>query len=283
MILAGALLFALLPFNYLMASTLTWLIVARFFHGAATAIMGPVAAAALSDVAPADRRGQWLAVYAGVQGAGQALGPVLGGVLIAATGFDAVFMTSGMLGLAALGSVAQASMFVLSGALNAFLPLFALDALGLSAREIGVVLGIQTVATVAARPLVGRWSDSTGRRGLVVGGLFLCSASVALVSMAAGFASLLMAIVCYGLGVAITSSAASAYITDVSPRARYGAAHGVFGTIYDVGDAAGPLVTGLLVSQVGYSRTFQLLALVGALTAAWFGSGRLRLRVATRV
>ena len=61
------------------------------------------------------------------------------------------------------------------------------------------------------------------------------------------------AVVVYAAGVAMTTSATSAYITDLSRRARYGAAHGVFGTIYDIGDALGPIAAGLLVAAVGYA------------------------------
>jgi MFS family permease len=60
--------------------------------------------------------------------------------------------------------------------------------------------------------------------------------------------------------VAVTTSAAGAYITDLTHHSAYGAAHGVFGTIYDVGDAAGPLAGGLLVALLGYARTFQIMA-----------------------
>ena len=59
-----------------------------------------------------------------------------------------------------------------------------------------------------------------------------------------------------------TTSATSAYITDLARRARYGAAHGVFGTIYDIGDALGPIAAGLLVAGVGYGWMFQIMAAV---------------------
>ena len=59
-LVAGALVFATLPFSYLAVSTLAWLVVLRFLHGSATAIFGPVASASLSDIAPAARRGGWL-------------------------------------------------------------------------------------------------------------------------------------------------------------------------------------------------------------------------------
>jgi hypothetical protein len=40
-------------------------------------------------------------------------------------------------------------------------------------------------------------------------------------------------------------------------RARYGAAHGVFGTIYDVGDACGRAAAGFLVAWVAAARSGQ--------------------------
>ena len=58
LLVAGALVFATLPFSYLAVTTLAWLVVLRFLHGSATAIFGPVASASLSDIAPAARRGR---------------------------------------------------------------------------------------------------------------------------------------------------------------------------------------------------------------------------------
>jgi hypothetical protein len=46
----------------------------------------------------------------------------------------------------------------------------------------------------------------------------------------------------------------------------------VFGTIYDVGDALGPIVAGVLVAAVGYSRMFQIMAAVAFTMAAAFAA-----------
>ena len=56
LLLAGALVFATLPFTYLAVSTLVVLVLLRVVHGSATAIFGPVASATLSDIAPATKR-----------------------------------------------------------------------------------------------------------------------------------------------------------------------------------------------------------------------------------
>ena len=61
---------------------------------------------------------------------------------------------------------------------------------------------------------------------------------------------------------AARTTAASALITDRSRQVNYGAAHGVFGTVYDVGDALGPIAAGVLVSTIGYTGMFEVAAMV---------------------
>jgi DHA1 family multidrug resistance protein-like MFS transporter len=164
-------------------------------------------------------------------------------------------------------SGAQAAQFVLNGTLNAFLPLYGREVLGLSVTQLGWLFGLQTLTTLAVRPAIGLLSDRAGRRWVIVTGLVVCSAAVVLASIATNLSEIITAIVAYAAGVATTTAATSAYITDVTRRARYGAAHGVFGTIYDVGDALGPIVAGFLVAAMGYTRMFQVMAAV-ALTMA---------------
>jgi MFS family permease len=89
-------------------------------------------------------------------------------------------------------------------------------------------------------------------------------------SMATNVAGTVTAILMYAAGVATTTAATSAYITDITRRARYGAAHGVFGTIYDIGDALGPIAGGLLVASLGYASMFQIMAAVALVMALVF-------------
>jgi len=304
LLLAGALVFALMPFAYLAVSTLAGLVVLRLIHGNATAIFGPVAAAAVSDLAPPDRRGTWLGMYATAQGAGQAFGPLLAGYLLATGRFDLAFVAAGAIGLAApiivagwthtpiphpsgarwqafrqgirevlchrlvlVTSAAHAAQFVLNGALNAFLPLYARDVIGLTTTQIGWLFAAQTVTMLATRPLLGAVSDRLGRRVVIIAGISLCSVTVGIISLIDEGWLLAGCLVAYAAGVATTSAATSAFVTDVTRRARYGAAHGVFGTIYDIGDASGPIAAGLLVAAVGYVSMFKVMAAIG-LTAA---------------
>ena len=56
-------------------------------------------------------------------------------------------------------SLAQASQFFVHGTVNAFLPLYAHEVLRLPPAWIGWLFGLQTAATLAARPLLGVLSD----------------------------------------------------------------------------------------------------------------------------
>jgi MFS family permease len=294
-LLAGVIVFAALPFGYLAVGGVAALVLIRVIHGSATALFGPVVSATLSDVAPADQRGRWLGVYSTLQGLGQALGPVVAGALIVGHDFSRVFVVSGVLGALALAivsrwpkaaapapmagvwqrlregaaavaadrlvlvtSLAQAGQFFINGTLNAFFPLYGRDVLGLTPLQIGWVFGAQTAATLIARPLFGFLSDRLGRRPLIVAGLATSAGCMLVIAWMDAFGGVLLTTMVYGVGVALTTSATSAYITDLTRRARYGAAHGLFGTIYDIGDALGPICGGLVVARAGYRAAFQL-------------------------
>lgn len=307
LLLAASCVFALMPFGYLAVSSLPLLFVLRFMHGSATAIFSPVAAASLSDIAPPARRGAWLSTYSTAQGAGQVVGPVLAGYLMAGGRFDRAFVTSGAIGLIVpaivagwrkprrianhraswrdlpgaiadvvrdrlvlITSVAQAAQFVLNGALGAFLPLYGRDVLQLTTAQVGWLFALQTFTTLAVRPAMGFLSDRAGRRGLIVAGLTACGLGVVALSLAGSAAAASAAVVTYAAGAAMTTGATSAYITDLTHRQRYGAAHGVFGAIYDIGDAAGPIAAGVLVAAAGYMRMFQIMAAIPLIAAVGF-------------
>jgi MFS family permease len=157
--------------------------------------------------------------------------------------------------------------------LNAFLPLYGREVLNLSGTELGWLFGMQTVTTLMVRPIIGVLSDRVGRRAAIVSGLTTCSLAVFSLSLTTTLTTVVVVVLAYAGGVAVTTAATSAYITDITRRARYGAAHGVFGTIYDIGDALGPIAAGVLVAGLGYGRMFQVMAAVAMMMAIAFAIG----------
>ena len=172
--------------------------------------------------------------------------------------------------LVLITSAAHAAQFVLNGMLNAFLPLYGREVLNLSGSELGWLFGMQTVTTLLVRPVIGVLSDRVGCRTVIVAGLTICSLAVFSLSLTTTLTTVVVVVMTYAGGVAVTTAATSAYITDITRRARYGAAHGVFGTIYDIGDALGPIAAGVLVAGLGYAQMFQVMAVVAIMTAIVF-------------
>ncbi len=81
LLLASAIIFVVAPLLYLSVSTPMWLIPIRFFHGIATAILGPVSAAMIVR-AYESTKGVKLGLYSSATLVGRALAPMLGGFII---------------------------------------------------------------------------------------------------------------------------------------------------------------------------------------------------------
>jgi MFS family permease len=163
----------------------------------------------------------------------------------------------------------EAAMYVGFGAFLGFLPLYA-RTLGLDDAQIAVVLAVELSVSVLAKPLAGRISDRAGRKPVIVIGLLFCAAALPFIFRAATFASLLAAVPVLGLGVAAVTPATNALLADLVASRRLGAAMGVFGTIWDIGEAAGPILAGVLIGQFGYRPTFDAVAAIIAAVAMAF-------------
>ncbi|KAF0234161.1 MAG: major facilitator superfamily [Desulfovibrionaceae bacterium] len=308
--LAGLVVFGVMPFAYLFISSYTALVAVRFLHGLATAIYGPVSMAVVADVAGA-RKGEMLSWFSSVGIIGTLLGAPIGGFILDAgqTGgpvlwqFRLVFAVSALAGVAALvlglrtlgvkervehgvgfgerlrrfregirevlsdrrivtASSMEGVQNMTMGALEAFLPVYAVTVVGLSEFQAGLLWGAQIVVTMLSKPLMGRVSDSHGRRPLIVAGLVLCGVSFAAVPFMQGFWTLLMASLVFGLGEALVTSSSAAMVADLCRERHFGSAMGAFGTIFDVGHASGPILGGLLVGWMGYQISFPLMASV---------------------
>jgi MFS family permease len=330
-LLAGLLVFALVPLAYLWVTSFEALVAVRFLHGFATAIYGPVSMAVVVEAA-GSRRAEALSWFSSVTIVGNLIGAPLGGFLVTALAgggpatlahFHVIYGVVAALGMASLllalavlrgagASAPPAAQRSLAGvwrqfrvgvreilldrrvlltsnmegvqnlsvgALEAFLPVYAVLIAGLSAFQAGLLWGVQIVVTIAAKPLLGALSDRSGRHALVFWGMFLCAGPFALIPWFQSFPALLALAALFGLGEALVTSSAAALVADLCDERQLGSAMGTFGTIYDVGHAAGPLLAGVLIGGFGgddYRAPFALIAALLVLAALAFrwGMGR---------
>lgn len=301
-LLASLLVFATAPFLYLFVDSAWQLMAVRFYHGFATAIFGTVATAAIAGHYTADRAAR-LSTYSSITIVGRSVAPFLGGALISMASFGAVYVAcavSGVLALAAgmflrdsapgkkqnaerphfwkslmtvlrdrgimLVSLVEAAQYLAFGAIEAFLALYAAS-LGIPAWQIGIILGVQLVSIVFMKPLMGRVSDRVGRRRVIVPGLLVGSASIALLPFMSGFVGLSLLSLAFGLGFATVTSSTAALVADLTRDGRFGSSMGVLRTVMDVGQSIGPVLTGWMVVVAGYDEAFMLLAAILAAAA----------------
>ncbi len=305
-LLASLFVFASAPFLYLVIETAWQLMAVRFYHGFATAIFGTVASAAIAARYSADRATR-LSTYSSVTIVGRSIAPFLGGTLISLASFGAVYVAcaiAGVLALAAglllrddtpppakkqalphfwtslitvlrdrgimLVSLVEAAQYLVFGAIEAFLALFAAS-LGIPAWQIGIILGVQLVSIVFAKPLMGRVSDRVGRRRVILPGLLIGAASVVLLPYFPSFVGLSVLSLAFGLGFATVTSSTAALVADLTRDGRYGSSMGVLRTVMDVGQSIGPVLTGFMVGVAGYASAFTLLAAILVAAALMLG------------
>jgi MFS family permease len=158
-----------------------------------------------------------------------------------------------------LASAIEAVMYFGYAAFLGFLPVYAKQA-GLNDAEIALVLGAQLGAAMLVKPLAGMFSDRLGRKPVIIGGLLFCVAALPFVFRSESFFVFALTSAVLGIGVGAVTPVTNALIADLVSAKRLGAAMGVFGTVFDFGEAMGPIVAGFLVGSLGYAVTFDILA-----------------------
>jgi len=146
------------------------------------------------------------------------------------------------------------------GALEAFLPIYAVKVVGLNEFQAGILWGVQVVTTVLSKPIMGRTSDKYGRKALISVGILICAVSFGLIPVFQNFYLLMLTAAFFGLGEALVTSSGAAFVADLCKQKHFGTAMGTFGTIFDIGHASGPILAGFLLAHHGYLFSFWVMS-----------------------
>jgi predicted MFS family arabinose efflux permease len=144
-------------------------------------------------------------------------------------------------------------------------PLF-LAAHGASVAQVGLVAAIYPAVWAIAQIATGAWSDSVGRKPLIVAGMLLQAAALTILALSGGRVAIAAGTaVLLGLGTALVYPTLIAAMSDaVTPVARPPIV-GVYRFWRDSGYALGALIAGATADALGYGGA---IAIVAALTAA---------------
>jgi len=146
------------------------------------------------------------------------------------------------------------------GALEAFLPIYAVKVAGLNEFQAGILWGVQVVTTILSKPIMGKTSDKYGRKALITAGLLISAAAFGLIPVFRGFYMLMITAAFFGLGEALVTSSGAAFVADLCKEKHFGTAMGTFGTIFDIGHATGPILAGFLLASHSYLFSFRVIA-----------------------
>ena len=130
------------------------------------------------------------------------------------------------------------------------------EAFDASFQEVQWIVLAYLVAVTSLIVTFGRLGDITGRRRLLLVGIFLFTVASALCGIASTLWLLIAARAAQGLGAAIMMALTLAFVGETVPKAKTGSAMGLLGAMSAIGTALGPSVGGVLVAGLGWQSVF---------------------------
>ncbi len=295
-LLVGGVLIHLICFVlYSLTTSVNMLMVIKAFNGLANACFYPAASALVIDLAPKEKRGQTMGLFATSTQLGNMTGPAMGGFVLKLFGFRAAFLSSAAIaGIAMIfaltrmkivrtgGPVATgekatwrwlwsrwamapliATIFVMIGigSILPFLPLYAIE-LNIGIARVGLIIATVYLGSVFTRALGGWLSDQVGRKPVILAGMLLCTAGIFMFSMFTGAVPLHVAAFTFGLGMGTSLPAAAALIADVAPSPVRGFAMGLNSGSFNTGQAIGATGLGVVAASLGFSNMYLITAMV---------------------
>jgi len=141
------------------------------------------------------------------------------------------------------------------GIIVPLLPIYA-ESLGASGLWIGVIFSGFSISRSIFMPIVGRWSDKSGRKIFIAIGLFIYGISSLGYILSDSVAKLMVVRLVHGFSAAMIIPIAFAYIGEISPKDAEGEYMGTFSVSLFAGLGLGPMLGGLLKDQFGFNADF---------------------------
>jgi MFS family permease len=154
-------------------------------------------------------------------------------------------------------SLVQASVYYSYGTMDYFLSGYLNDTLHFDYFSTAAVAGSIIVLAILARAYMGRLSDRIGRRRPIVLGLIVCSIPLVFLPYSSDLKIILLLSLIYGVGFSTVTASTCPLITELVPSQLLGTSTGFLGTMMDVGQTLGPIISGFVLgTSLGYVGLF---------------------------
>jgi MFS family permease len=288
-----------------LASSIGWLVAARFVDRVGKGIRGAPRDALIADLTPSDLRGSAFGLRQSLDTIGAVFGPLAAIAFMAAfaNNFTAVFWIAVVPAFISLAIivfgvrepgrapnarsvqsplsrseivrlsaaywvvVSVAAVFTLARFSEAFLLLRA-QSVGLQLTFVPVVMVVMNVVyTFSAWP-AGALSDSIGRYGVLTVGFALLILADLVLALGNSVAAVMIGVALWGLHMGLTQGLLAALVADTAPAELRGTAFGMFNLVSGVALLIASIVAGALWDVIGPSGTFFAGALITAIALA---------------
>ena len=294
MLFTGLISFAIISFCYFFISSITTLLVIRFFHGLAFALASTATGTISASLIPHSRRGEGTGYYGVSIIVASAIGPFLGVLISNNSSVTGNFVLCAVLAVFSLlaGLFLNVPKFTLTAEQksemkgfkisNYFEPkaipisitiLFIglayssiLSYLKLYAGQINLTevvsffFIVYALVVILTRPFTGKWFDKHGVNFVMYPAIICFIIAMILLSQVESGLILLLSAVFVGLGYGTTQASAQAYAVKKSPVHRMGLATSTFYIFLDLGIGVGPFLLGFLTPFIGYRGMYMVMA-----------------------
>jgi MFS family permease len=302
-VLLGCVGYVVASLTYLLSSGVAGLALGRAFHGFALSNYTTAANTYIADIAPRVRRAEAIGFFAATADVGMITGPAVGFAIATGFGFHSLFLASTAMAVVALisslfarerkqapshqhrapwslknGLIAPAALpmtllaFCLGlgiGPLNTFLSIFA------ATRGIdnpGLYFTVQAVALLLTRTFAGRLADRRGRNIVLIPGIVMAAAAIALLPFATDLPHFFISAVLWGVGFGSAQPASLALLVDLVGSQQRGLALSTYFMGFDVGIGLGAVLLGYVSQTLGWEAMWPISALcvlLGLLGVFW--------------
>jgi MFS family permease len=309
-IVPGFLAYALISLAFIFSDSVNTLILIRFFHGIASAMLIPVIQAYIGDITPNGREGTTMGVFNMSLFLGLSIGPLIGGVIKDAFSLEASFMCMGALALVgfflSFGLLPPAgteraakrdrdpfkwrallfdrqliglflvrfAYVVCVGIIWGFIPLFADTEFAASSSLIGVLIMLGIFISGVVHLPMGYIADRISKKLMVVTGGLIVSYAVLSFEWADRVKDLVIASVFFGLGGGISMPALMALVVlKGNDSNAMGSVMAVMTVAHSLGMLCGALLGGVMMDYFQLRWAFPLGAVTMIICIGFFWAG----------
>lgn len=309
-IVPGFLAYAVISLAFIFSDNVTTLILTRFFHGIASAMLMPVIQAYIGDITPTGREGTTMGLFNMSLFLGLSIGPLIGGVIKDAYSMKASFICMGALALIgfflSLGLLPPAgaelagrrtpksfswrillsdqqliglflfrfAYVVCVGIIWGFIPLYADAKFAASSSLIGVLIMLGIFISGIIHLPMGYVADRINKKLMVVAGGLIVSYAILSFEWADRVQDLVIASVVFGFGGGISMPALMALVVLKGNDSRaMGSVMAIMTVAHSLGMLCGALLGGVMMDYFQLRWAFPLGAAIMMMCIGFFGAG----------